>query len=192
PRPALGERLRMLSWPLAPCWRELEEFAEETEGVEDAGQINLGHAHRIVEALARYGQESEPKVRALLAQKVTDYRHNPLMWLEPLAVRLARQARLDAAIPLIVSKLLEDGGDILNQECGEALTRIGTPAVLEAVAEAFPTADQSFRIYASGPLENIHSDLAVETCLQLLTQDKDHGIRRELAHALLCHFAPEG
>ena len=115
-----------------------------------------------------------------------------MMWLEPLVVRLAGQAHLDTTIPLIVGKLLEDGGDILNQECAEALTRIGTPAVPEAVAEAFPTAEQHFRLYASGPLEHIHSDLAVEKCVQLLAQEKDHGIRRELAHALLCHFAPEG
>jgi len=123
---------------------------------------------------------------------VAEYTDNPMMWLEPLAVRLAGQAQLNTSIPLIVAKLLEDGDDILNQECGEALTRIGTPAVLEAVAEAFPTAEQHFRIYASGPLEHIHSDLAVEKCLRLLAQEKDYGIRRELAHALLCHFAPEG
>ena len=84
---------------------------------------------------------------------------------------------------------MEDGGDLLNEECAEALTRIGTPAVLHAVAEAFPTAEQHFRLYATGPLEHIHSDLAVETCLQLLGQEKDDDIRRELAHALLCQFA---
>ncbi|HEY7326991.1 MAG TPA: SEC-C metal-binding domain-containing protein [Gemmataceae bacterium] len=191
-REPLTERLRMLAWDFATCWTELEEFCEETKDEPDVGKINLGHANRIVEALARYGQQSEQKVRALPSQKVTDYSHNPMMWLEPLAVRLAGQAHLDTTIPLIVGKLLEDGGDILNQECAEALTRIGTPAVLEAVAEAFPTAEQHFRIYASGALENIHSDLAVEKCVQLLAQEKDHGIRRELVHALLCQFAPEG
>ena len=191
-REPFTERLRMASWDFATCWRKLEEFCEETKDEPNAGAINLAHAHRIVEALARYGQESEEKVCALLSQKVTDYTHNPMMWLEPLVVRLAGQAHLDTTIPLIVAKLLEDGGDILNQECAEALTRIGTPAVLEAVAEAFPKAEQHFRIYASGPLESIHSDFAVEKCLQLLAQEKDHGIRTELAHALLCHFAPEG
>src|SRR5262245_12752055 len=191
-REPFTERLRLLSWDFATCWRKLEEFCEETKDEQNAGEINLAHANRIVEALARYGQESEAKVRAFLSQKVEDYAHNPMMWLEPLAVRLAGQAHLDTTIPLIVAKLLEDGGDILNQECGKALTRIGTPAVLEAVAEAFPTAEQHFHIYASGPLEHIHSDLAVEKCVRLLAQEKDHGIRRELAHVLLCHFAPEG
>jgi len=191
-REPFSERLRMLSWDFATCWRELERFCEETKDEQDASKINLGHANRIVEALARYGRESEPKVQALLSQKVADYTHNPLMWLEPLAVRLAGQAHLDTTVPLLIAKLLEDGGDILNQECAEALTRIGTPAVLEAVAEAFPTAEQHFRIYVSGLLENIHSDLAVEKCVQLLAQAKDHGTRRDLAHALLCQFAAGG
>jgi hypothetical protein len=191
-REPLTERLGLLSWDFATCWRKLEEFGEENKDEPNAGEINLGHGNRIVEALARYGQDSEERVRGLLSQKVADYTHNPMMWLEPLAVRLAGQAHLNAAIPLIVAKLKEDGGDILNQECAEALTRIGTPAALHVIAEAFPTAEQHFRIYASSPLEHIHSDLAVETCLQLLAQEKDHGIRRELAHALLCQFAQEG
>jgi hypothetical protein len=191
-RESLGERLRMLSWDFATCWRELENFCEETKDEQDAGKINLDHANRIVEALARYGRESEPKVRALLSQKLTDYSGNPMMWLEPLAVRLAGQAHLGSTIPLIIAKLLEDGGDILNQECAEALTRIGTPAVLESVAEAFPRAEQHFRIYAMGPLEEIHSDLAVEKCVQLLAQEKDHRTRRLLADALLRQLASEG
>jgi hypothetical protein len=188
----LAERLRMVSWDYATCWRKLEEFCEQTKDESDASEINLAHANRIVEALARYGQEAQAKVHAFLAQKLTDYTHSPMMWLEPLVVRLAGQARLDTTVPLLVAKLLEDGGDILNQECAEALTRIGTPTVLEAVAEAFPKAEEHFRIYASGPLENIHSDLAVKKCVQLLAQEKDQGARRELAHALLGHFAPEG
>jgi SEC-C motif len=190
-RPALAERLRMLSWDENTCWQRLEEFCEEGKDKQDASEFDLGHASRIVEALARYGQQCEPKVREWLAVKLDDYSHHPMKWLEPLAVRLAGQAHLESTIPLIVAKLHEDA-DLLNEECAEALTRIGTPGVLHAVAEAFPTADQHFRIYASGPLENIHSDLAVEKCVQLLAQEKDQGIRRELAHALLCQFAPEG
>jgi hypothetical protein len=191
-RTPLTDRLRMLSWDEATCWRNLEEFCEEGKDKQDTSEINLGYAHRIVEALARYGQECEPKVREWLAVKLDDYTDHPMKWLEPLVVRLAGQAHLESTIPLIVAKLLEDGGDLLNEECTEALTRIGTPAVLHAVAEAFPTAEQHFRIYATNPLEHIHSDLAVEISLTLLGQEKDGHIRRELAHALLYQFAKEG
>jgi hypothetical protein len=188
----LTERLATMSWDFAACWRRLEEFCEENRDEPDGCVIDLDYGNRIVEALARYGQESEERVRAVLSEEVEVYEDNPMVWLEPLAVRLAGRARLNTAIPLIVAKMQEDGDDLLNEECAEALTRIGGPAVLEAVAEAFPTAAWHFRLYAIGPLENIHSDLAVEMCVRLLAQEKNQGIRRNLAQALLCHFAPEG
>lgn len=191
-RTPLTERLRMLSWDEATCWQRLEEFCEEGKDKGFSNQVNLGYANRIVEALARYGQAYEPRVRELLTVKLDDYTGHPMAWLEPLVARLAGQARLESTIPLLVAKLVEDGGDLLNEECGEALTRIGSPAVLHAIAEAFPAAEQHFRIYASGPLEYIHSDLAVEITLKLLEQEKDDDIRRMLAHALLGQFAHEG
>ena len=191
-RVPFSERLQMLSWDEATCWQKLEDFCEEGKYKQYVNDVNLGYGNRIVEALARYGDQCEEKVHALLRQRVNDYRHNPMKWMEPLAVRLAGEAHLDSAVPLLVTKLIEDGGDLLNEECAAALTRIGTSAVLEAVAEAYPKAPRHFRLYATEPLEYIQSDLAVEKCLNLLRQDKDEGIRVNLAHALLSHFAPEG
>lgn len=191
-RTSLTDRLRMLSWDEATCWRKLEEFCEEGKDKQYTNEVNLSYANRIVEALARYGQECEAKVREWLAIKVDDYSHHPMKWLEPLVVRLAGQAYLESAIPLIVAKLLEDGGDLLNEECGEALTRIGTPAMLHAVAEAYPEAPSHFRLYATSPLEYIHSDLTVQKCLLLLPQEKEWDLKQNLAHSLLSHFPQEG
>jgi hypothetical protein len=191
-RPALTERLRMLSWDEATCWRKLEEFCEDGKSKQYTNEVNLGHANRIVEALARYGEACEEKVHRLLGQRVVDFSQNPMKWMEPLVVRLAGQAHLVSTIPLLVTKLQEDGGDLLNEECAEALTRLGTPAVLNAVAEAFPRAEHHFRLFVTEPLEDIHSDLAVETCLRLFNQEHDADIQRNLAHALLAQFAPEG
>jgi hypothetical protein len=191
-RPAFTDRLRMLSWDAPTCWQKLEEFCEEGKDKQYVNEVNLRYANSVVEALARHGQECEPKVREWLALKVDDYSHHPMKWLEPLAVRLAGLAHLESTIPLIVATLLDDGGDLLNEECAEALTRIGTPAVLYAIAEAFPTAERHFRLYAANPLEHVHSDLAVAISLKLLGQEKGDLIRRELARALLGQFAQEG
>lgn len=185
------ERLAMLLWDEATCWRSLEKFCEENKDKQYVNDVNLEYGKQIIEALARYGHECEPRIREVLAIKVDDYSHHPLKWLEPLGVRLAGQARLESTVPLLIGKLQEDA-DLVNEECAEALTRIGTPAVLQAIAEAFPAADFAFRIYASGPLDDIHSDLTVEICLQLLEHEKDHGIRRELVHALLSQFDSAG
>jgi hypothetical protein len=188
---ALDERLQMVSWDEATCWQKLEELCEEGKDKQYVNEFNLGRANNIVEALARHSQTCEEKVHSLLIQKIDDYRHNPMKWLEPLAVRLAGQAHLESTIPLIVAKLHEDA-DLLSEECVEALARIGTPEVLEAVTEAFPTAEDHFRLYAAGMLEHIHSDQAVETCLDLLGREKDDGICAFLANSLLSHFAFEG
>ena len=184
---SFSERLRMLRWDAATCWQKLEEWCEEGQG-----KIDLGHAHRIVEALCRYGDEFEETVQVLLSDKAHAPSRQQRKWLQLLAVQWAGQARLESAIPRIVALLLEGGGELLHDACAEALTRIGTPAILEAVAEAFPRAGRRFRLYATEPLEYIHSDLAVEKCLYLLEQEKDETIRLNLAHALLSHFAREG
>ena len=191
-RPSFSERLQMLSWDEATCWQKLEEFCEAGKDKQYVNEVNLGYANRIVEAFARYGDECQEKVHTLLSQRIEDYRNNPMKWMEPMVVRLAGEVQLDSTVPLLVAKLIEDGGDLLNEECAKALTRIGTPAMVEAVAVAYPDAPHHFRLYATEPLEYIHSDLAVEKCLLLLRQEKDFDIRINLAHALLSHFAPEG
>jgi hypothetical protein len=191
-RPVLIERLGTLSWDEATGWRELEAFCEAAVGRRSTGEVNLGHARRIVAALARHGPECEGKLLDLLGRQVAADDRSAMLWMEPLVVRLAGLIRLEAAVPPIVAKLLADGGDILNEECAEALTRIGTPAVLHDLAGAYPGAGDHFRLYAIGPLANIHSDLAVETSLNLLGQEPDEPLRRQLAQALLTQFASEG
>ena len=79
-REPFSERLRMLSWDEAFCWQKLEEFCEEGKDKQYVDEVDLGHANRIVEALARYGKNCEAKVREVLAQRVDDYRHHPMRW----------------------------------------------------------------------------------------------------------------
>lgn len=129
---AFTERLQMLSWDMATCWQELQTFCDERKDKQYINDVNLSYGKRIVEALARYGDECEEKIHAILNQKVDDYRNNPMKWMEPLVVRLAGEARLKSTIPLSITKLIEDG-KLLNEECAQSLTQIGTPAMLEAI-----------------------------------------------------------
>ncbi len=191
-RASFSERLQMLSWDEAACWRELEAFCEEGKDKQYINDVNLGYANRIVEALSCCGDECEEKIHNILKQKIEDYHHNPMKWLEPLMVRLAGEIQLDSTVPMLVATLVEDGGDLLNEECARALSRIGTPTVVSAVSEIYTESPHHFRLYAIGPLENIHSDLAVETCLKLLQREKDTGIRVNLGFALLSHFSEKG
>jgi hypothetical protein len=153
--------------------------------------VDLSYANQIVEALARFGRASEERVLAILSEKIEDFRGHPMRWLESLTLRLAGLAHLESSIPLLIAKLLEDGGDLSNEAASEALARIGTPAVIEAVAHAFPTAKYAFRLYSIRTLEETHSELAIETSLRLLAREPEYSIRVQLAYAALSHFASD-
>ena len=183
-------RLELLPWDEATCWKELERICEEGKDKQYTKEVDLGYAGQILEALARIGEQSEQRVMSILSEKIVSFENNPMKWMEPLMVELAGLLCLEAAVPLIVGKLHEDD-DFLAGCCEEALTRIGTDSVVAAVVHSFEGAERHFRLYATGVLEHVHSDLSVEKSLGFLATEKDEVIRRNLAHAALSHFAAE-
>jgi hypothetical protein len=181
------ERLRLATWDADQCWHELERICTEGVGTD----VDLGHASRVVEALARQGDKYIDRILELLAKEVGDFETDPMTWLEIFLVELAGEMRLERAIPLVVKKLHECG-DVLSEECVEALGKIGTDAAAQAVAEGWLESEWDYRLYATSALEKIHSDTTVLKCLELLPQDKDLDIRTKLADALLSQYADEG
>jgi len=183
----LQERLRLASWDADQCWNELDRFC--TEGV--GKDVDFGHASRVVEALARQGDNYIDRILDLLAKEVGDYETDPMALLEIYLVDLAGEMRLERAIPLIVKKL-HILGDVLSEACVDALGKIGTDAAAEAVTEGWLEAVWDYRLYATSALDKIHSDTTVRKCLELLPHDKELDIRTKLADALLGQFADEG
>ena len=185
------ERLELLSWDEAACWRELEGICEAGKDKDDTKDVELDRASHVLEALARMGgPQCEERILAILSQQIVSFDNNPMKWMEPLMVGLAGLMRLKSAVPLIIKKLHEDD-DVLAPKCRAALVRIGTAFVVEAVAEQFPSAKRHFRIYGTGVFEDIHADLSVEMCLAFLPQEEDCTVKRDLAHASLSQFAYE-
>jgi hypothetical protein len=189
--PEFRERLQLATWDADQCWHELERTCAEGVGKHYSSDVDFCHASRVVEALAHKGEKYVDRILDLLGQKVEDFETDPMTWLEIFLVMLAGEMRLERAIPLVVKKLHECG-EILSEECVEALGKIGTDAAAGAVAEGWLDAVWDYRLYATSALEKIHSDTTVRKCLGLLPQDKDLDIRTKLADALLGQFADEG
>jgi len=184
----ITERIRLLSADLDTCWAELGEFCERERHKKYINEVDFGEAYRLVEAIARGGERYVGRVLGILEEEIKDFRNHPMAWLEPLVIRLAGEMRLVAAIPMIVRKLHEEG-DLLHQECERALARIGTDKVVEAVSADFAGAEWSFRLYASGVFERIHSDFAVSKGLEFLQREKDTEIKVWLGQALVRQLA---
>lgn len=165
-------RLELLSWDEAACWRQLEQICEDGKDKRYANEVDLSFANDILEALARIGDEVEQRVLSVLSQRIENFEQNPMKWMEPLMVKLAGLLQMDAAIPMILGKLHEDD-ILLAGYCIEALSRVGTDAVVAVVAEDFADAERHFRLCAANVFENIHSDLSVEKAVDLLATEKD-------------------
>ena len=113
-----------------------------------------------------------------------------MTWLEVFLVDLAGEMRLESAVPLIVSKLYEEG-DVLNEDCVQALAKIGTDEAALKLAEGFGAAPFHYRLHAADALGRIHSDVAVQKSLDLLQVEKDACVRGNLGLSLVSQFATE-
>src|SRR5262249_32676925 len=98
-RLAFRERLEMFGWTAESCWHALQQYCETNKDKNNIEEFDLGHALRIVDALAHQTHEYHGQIVALLAQKVPDFRHDARKWLQPLMAKLAGEMRLQAAIP---------------------------------------------------------------------------------------------
>lgn len=190
-RTRLARRIRYSSSGGDALWRELEAVCEAAKDEQYVGDVRWTEGLDLVEALARQGERHAARAMDLLAVEVENFEGNPMAWLEPLAVRLAGELRYEPAVPLIVAKLHEDG-DVLSEECKSALVRIGTDAVVRAVRDAYPAAEWHFRLYATGVLSGVHTDLAVTACTELLATEADLDLQNELAQSLVEQFSTEG
>jgi hypothetical protein len=190
-RGPLDERLDMANWRLEKCWEALEELGRTTMKRGDFTVNETRYASRIIETLAQYPDERGDMVLDLLQRKFPAKGKRLMHWLEPEIVRLAGRMRLQAAMPILVEHLHSDEDSLIDAAV-TALMKIGTDAVVEAIADDWPDASEDFRGSAADVLEKIHSDLCVENCIEFLEFEDDLETALVLAHALLSHFAFEG
>jgi hypothetical protein len=107
----------------------------------------LGHAIRIVEALARQPNEYQVQIVSLLSEQVPDFRHDVRKWLQPLMAKLAGEMRLQAAIPPLVGNLGHPYR-FLSDQSMFALEKIGTEEVVATACGQFSRASKDFRLWA--------------------------------------------
>jgi len=180
-------RLEMYSWDLERCWQEFEMLSVN-EKVPDE-ETEWSYVDAFIPIMGRFGKAVEDKTLALLSQTVDPTKPCATMR-EILAVQLAGWARLESAIPHLVTKLYRND-EFLNEDCSQALTQIGTDAVVEALAVAYPHGEFMFRICAIDAIGDIHTDLSVKQRVQWLVGEEDPELVDSLLYSLVDSFASE-
>jgi hypothetical protein len=161
---AFRDRLAMIGWDAETCWNALLKHCEANINTNDIEDFDLGHALRIVDALARQPQEYQKSILSFLSDQVYDFRQDARKWLQPLLANLAGEIRLQAAIPVLVGYLGHPYSFLCDQSLF-ALAKIGTPEVVSVVCDLFPRSSLDFRRYASELLGKIHLDLRTRNLL---------------------------
>ena len=186
------ERLDLFTWDADQCWQELVTLCEQNKSKRYVTEFPYGYGTRLVEALARHdGLEKWIFSVFEEADQIEDFTDHPLGWLEPLVAKLAGETRLESATKVLVERLLNDG-DLLNEECMRALVKIGTDSVVEELWAAYRDSQEAFVGHIAGTLGQVHSDLAVEKCMDLLVDEDDLDAQEFLGHSLLCQLSDEG
>jgi hypothetical protein len=189
-RGPLDERLEMANWGVEKCWETLEELGRKTMKKSDFTANETRNASRIIESLARFRNERGDMVLNLLQGNYPAKGRQLMRWLEPEIIRLAGQMRLESTIPIMIGHLHSDE-DSLIDAAETALIKIGTDAVVEAIADDWWDAGDDFRGVAADVLVEIHSDLCVKNCLDFLDFEDELETAVSLGHSVLSHFAFE-
>jgi len=185
----LEHRLGLVTTPVDQLWQRLKAICEAGKDKTYPTEIPYTEAEDIAEALARDVSQAD-RMMELLKQEFDPETETALTWLEIFLVQMAGEMQYEPAVPLLIKKFLVDG-EILNEECDKALTKIGTDGVVQAVRDAYPQAPNHFRLYSCGIFGDIHSDLAVSAGLELLSLELDLDLRVWLASSLVDQFATE-
>ena len=190
-RGLLADRLTLASWTPSQCWDAFEEFGRRNMKKRVFNLCDQLQAQLLIEAVARFPEEREEIVMDVIQLTYAGKDKRLIQSLAREIIHLAGEMRLEAAVPALIWHLSSPDVNLADA-ASTALMRIGSDAVVEAIADEWWDANDDFRGCAADVLEKIHTDLCEETCLDCLEGEEDYDVAFGLAHALLSHFSFDG
>jgi Predicted metal-binding protein related to the C-terminal domain of SecA len=159
-------------------WKRLMEYSE-AHAEEYIGEFDFNYGVIMVRELAGRPDLPLEEMRQIL---ITEPENNGV-YKEIYLTILAGELRDEAWIPVLIYKLAS-GGDIICKNAADALTKIGTPAVAEALYERYCLKDGYFSLFAAPLLGQIKTENAEDAILKLLAVEEDNDDAAVLADSL--------
>jgi hypothetical protein len=165
-RDHLVERLALAEVPADQLWERLRRDSDQNEG-KYIGNFDMRVAERLVEALARHGDEAARLAMTKLADGPGED------WLGLYAVRLLGELRHAPAIDLLIACITTDD-DITPASSGKALRMIGSDEVIRKVEAAWATLDSEYdRMVVVDVLKGIKRPDSERALLRLTEAEED-------------------
>lgn len=183
-RDHLRQRIELSDRPLEAVWDALLAHSEKIEGM-CVGEFDGRESDRLIEAAARHGEPA-----GLLA--LERLRNGPRDdWMEIFCVRLLGDLRFAPAAEVLVERLDVDA-DLLPEELGRALTRVGTADVIERLEAFYPGKDLFVRMNVNEALARIKRPECERAVLRLLERETEEDLPTQLAEVLCDLCTTEG
>lgn len=187
-RQALLTRLDLARCPPAEAWAKLDDHCRMAASGETFADAKIPAAELLLEPLERAGSESIARVLDVLRTPPPPCEgDDPAEWLTGLMIILAGRLRVEEAAPLIWDLMTVDW-DWYSDEAVAALTRIGTPGIMQLVRDRYPQATWDTRLYATTLLARIRCDDSAAAIEESLALEDDDGLRAYLGVAAAAQF----
>lgn|GEM_PF-1511288 len=170
------------------CWQALEAHCRRVADVDSFKAAQIPQAKLLLEPLLRAGDRFVPRIMEVLQRPLPDADEpHPDNWLNGFMIILAGHMRLEEAAPLIWDRLEADW-DWYNEEATKALTRIGTPSVIQVVRERYAQSEWHVRLYSNTVFEAVRCDETIDALRALLPGEEDDALRSRLGVVAAAQF----
>ena len=178
----MESRLVLSAESFEDLWTELLAHAERCYSQSERGDA-YEPGLRIVEALARFGDESADRAMELFAKEATRD-----SWLEVFLIELVGKLRHEPAAAHLFD-VVGRGGDFMKERAAHALGRIATDAVAREIVERYPAATEEFQIYVPNGLASMRTPGAESALVGILRLVEDDAERATFVADDLCDLA---
>ena len=185
-RSRIQHRTTCSSWSGERLWDELQALSKQSVESQDADDIDHSYADALIEALAQYDLPDVNTICRLLKDPETEGE-----WLEIFLIDLVGQRRLTATIPTLVDKFRVDT-DYMLERCSDAIAKMGDPAAVRLIRDAFPQESWDFKNFTASLLGYIQHPESEEAIIALLENEDNLEIRTDLCFGLCGLFSERG
>ncbi len=172
----LKSRMDLQEWDTERLWQELFSFSEANAN-KYSNEFNFDWGGFLVEELAKRDDVPVKEMMNCLQNEETYHQYEELF-----LTMLAGEIGLRDFIPLLINKL-RINTDMLCEEAGRSLVKIGTEEVIARVREEFPGESSHFRCFAAHIFGDIKLPAGEAALLEIFPGEEELDVKTFLAMA---------
>jgi hypothetical protein len=179
----INKRIQLADTETKKLWKELWKHSENGKG-KNFGSFDYSYGTWIIDELSKRKDFDHSLFFEMLHK---NYSNSYSGWDDIYLCYLSGELKDRDSIPFLIRCVNIDGDFICEKAC-DALVKIGSSEVVEAVEESYTGNEFHYKIYATDILERLKLKASEKCMLRLLPTENDITLKTNLAYGLCKHF----